>query len=433
MTQSCARQWWNCVSGASDPDEIPALPTPGRMSDICQIFAPVLRVHLNFQADIQDFWSDAYSCLVSLTGSLFPDPVTNFPDFVDRLYRFRERLKPQTVAHCLYYITQFGATSVDDFFLTTFVYVASDTTLAVQTFQFMDSAKFPLWLDFLERRGNVERLYDLFAPHLVLTKSVDCHIEMRLSLASLLTDLVLLKSDLVFHTGIAGSLVKALLGLVDTVPESFSIPFVRLAIQLFEKSFQLGGGYLAVFENSMERLLKLTQYPSSYRSLLYYWLFFRVDAVTPDFFIACLTRHGSLSTATFSLIARFHERASPENVHLVVVFLCRCLSQKGGWARTAGAILLDVCQSGRMDAECRRWFLHYLRLSFMFVRLAAERRKYLRRVLVFLSITADFADIDWVRPALLKNASLAFCEASSFVADFFALEPAVSDDWARDF
>jgi hypothetical protein len=85
-------------------------------------------------------------------------------------------------------------------------------------------------------------------------------------------------------------------------------------------------------------------------------------------------------------------------VHLVVVFLYRYLSQKGGSARTAGAILLDGCHSGLMDAECRC-------LSFIFTRLAAERRKYLRRVLALLSITADFAEID-----------------------FFALELAVSDD-----
>jgi hypothetical protein len=67
------------------------------------------------------------------------------------------------------------------------------------------------------------------------------------------------------------------------------------------------------------------------------------------------------------------------------------------------------------------------------VRLAAERRKYLRRVLALLSITADLADIDLIHPVRFENASLAFCESTSFLADCFALEPAVSDDWEHDF
>jgi hypothetical protein len=127
------------------------------------------------------------------------------------------------------------------------------------------------------------------------------------------------------------------------------------------------------------------------------------------------------------------DEATVEIVHRIVIYLARCLSQQSLWRRVAGQILRSIFSSGRYDDACERWFLHYIRTSFMFIRLASERKRYLRRHLAWLSVmTESFSDVEWIRSSLIANAALAFCKSCRFLANFFRFKPASNQTWKAD-
>jgi hypothetical protein len=437
MDHDPAKAWWNAAASLDEGEMPLVLPSPLRMCQICEILAPVLYVHLEFALEPPNFWDQVRALLTSISRTACPDPVVNFPDFVTFCHAFRDLLKPETVAHCLFYVDQFCVNSYSSFFLSKFLFAIADPELAVKALHFMHFARFPKWVDFIQERGNVERLYDLLVPQLSVPKGENKshHVVLQLHLCHLLIDLVLSHRSLTLHAKTATSLFKAVLGLIDTVPERDSIAFMRFALQFADMLITSGPIYLAIFENSHTRLTKLTARATVYRNYFYFWLSDRIGTISGPTCLSMVTRQSSMSISTFRLIDAVAKTGVLLHVHLVVVYLSRCLIQKMTWARISAGILRDIFASGRFDDVCRSWFLSYLRVSFMFVRLASESNRFHLRIVMWASLVAEaFEEIDWVRAAATHEARLGLCETTDFLRDIFGIDEAAEEpDWTSDY
>jgi hypothetical protein len=407
------------------------------MLAICETIAPVLRVHCNFDIDAPCFWPQLQGVMTALTRVALPPPTSDFARFVLLLFTFRDLVKPRTVPHCLLYVSQFCVGTPDAFFLAQLPYVLWEPELIVRVFDHLHRTEEPHWVGFVSRTGSVERFYDLFVTHLALPKGevLAQQSPLRLVLAHLLTDLVLGYREMAMHGRLAASLFKAVLGLIEGFTETCAVPYVRCFVRIADFLLEAGRAYVSIFEEKADRILKITQKTTVYRSYLYAWLVSRLRLVQRQFATSMLMRWGSLSVNTFQLIGQLAARVPLETVHSIVAHLARCMLQRPIWTRTAGHYLLQIFSSDKYDDVCKDWFLEYIRLSFMFVRLASSLKRYRRRLLIWLScISETFVSIDWLQRSMHENASLCYSADCAILAAFFPCE-AFPDDgaWQADF
>jgi hypothetical protein len=425
MTQDSARRWWHLADDADHNDSLPVIPTASRMRSICEVLAPVLYAHLNFDLEVSAFWDQVQGILTALSRTQFPNPLTHFSMFVLFCYTFRDLLKPQTVAHCIFYAEQFCVGCLSNFFLGKFLIGVADPELAIDAFLYMQTTSFPQWVDFVAERGNIARLFDLFLPDMSHAPA-----NLQLTLAELLADLVLTNCSIPLRREMAASLIDTVLGLIEQVPAALSVAFARCALRVCDAMLEDRRMVDAV----VDRVYKLTQKHSIYRHFLYRWMAGRLGPIDVTAILAMVTRHSSIGVETFSFLENLVGLVEKDAAHVIVVYLAQCLIQKVTWARIAGRVLTGIFAAGRFDDICRRWFLLYIRLCFMTIRLAAEAGKYRARATAWLAaVTECFQDIDWVRSALNDNSCLACSESTNFLSCFFTLDHRENDAWAADY
>jgi hypothetical protein len=132
----------------------------------------------------------------------------------------------------------------------------------------------------------------------------------------------------------AASLFKAVLGLINKVPEGDSAAFMRFALRFADMLLAAGPIYVVIFETSITRLTKLTTRATIYRDYFCFWLSARIGTIAVPTCLSMLTRQSSMSISTFELLDAIAQKVALEHVHLLVVYLSRCLIQKMTWART---------------------------------------------------------------------------------------------------
>ena len=399
------------AEGRDGSDELLSAPSLAHMSSICRELAPVLFAHLNFGLPEDQFWGHATLVLSKITKiTPVPDPMADFQLFVLYLYTFRELLKPANVQDCLVYVNEFCPDPPEGFFVTEFLGAICDPAIAIATYYEMDKTELPLWMKWKEKKGNIERFFDLFVTMIQPGEEV---LETVRLLIELLTSMVLENTELVTWEKLAVSLYKAIVAVIEEVHDDRSVHLARCLMAVGEALVSRNSKQM---EASVIRMKGLLAEESKYRNFLLYWLSQKVSLFNQSVLVTNLTRPALYSNFVFQLIEDVAPKLTLSNLSTLTTHLAKVMIQKQAWMRRASRTLVHIFTKCKTNDSQKRWFGQYVQGCFMFFRLAFEIKKAQDRVTAWVSVAcADFGQIDWIRRHLAKNLVLAVTPETRFL------------------
>lgn len=457
---------------SSNLDAEPVRPKSSHMIGVCRELAPVLHVNLRIEDDEQRFWVHCREIMVKLTRTnAIPDPMNDFALFVLFLYTFRELLKPVNVGNALIYALHFCPNPAEDFFVTSFVFAVGDPCLVVRAFCEMQEKKFPLWVAFMEQHGAAERLFDLFMSFLASERRADekQDSEVKLHISKMLTDLVIERRDMVMWGRMAANLIKALnVIVVDIMSASVKgggqsddnydhneravkgretrvirgrsstvvMSFIRCILNLTEAL--LDAACLDVIKEVFQRICALATTYDICHNYCLAWMERHIKKLDGMAVAKVVESFIDGNIWGLKMVKRLCPLWGSEATGQLVVAITRMLTQSVIYMKLLANIVLDIFRYDLCDAGTREWFIVYLKYMFMFIRLAAESKRYKGRIITWaatFSVRA-FMEIEWFRLAVLRQ--IRYCRSGTDAMDFLdnfvrSGPPIKSASWKRDF
>jgi hypothetical protein len=376
-----------------------------------------------------------------LDADSVPDPMTDFPGFVRVLYENRGVMRLETLEDAIQYVDGFCPSPPGGFFLHSFVFSLSNPVLLSVALNRMEMTGHPMWVEFTDQEGSVERVFDLFLIFLNPSTDVseDQHWVFRVNMANLLASLLYrCHMRLVLVAYLAQTLFERLLLMVKAAPEETAIILLRNAIRIGPVALRYQSRSAAI--SSFNGLFATSTKPGSLvRGTVINWARAHVGStIPPRTFCQWMLGLRPDCPRDLELLAKVAIEFGGNALVLVFQNFCRGMVRDKIWTRTYAQLLVELipyaCENNPL---MRRWFATFLSRTVMFICLAVWKSQYRRRVFVVVTVLASnlFRGEPWAWDVILSATHAAFSGGMQFFANFFDYEPdrEVNEGWIEEF
>lgn len=471
-----AFQWWNShvnenvivtksnsKSNISPPECIMPQKALIAWSNICPFFQ-----YLNIdQTDIQKYW-ESIQKIVSLfyPNEKIPNPISNFPDFIIKLYLIRDVLFPKTVPMCLKFINanmsenklheekninkQISNTAhnkangknknrnsnqappnqtislIDcnncfgnnpaSFCIYNLPLYFLDPVLYFQTLLTLRSSNHPFWQNAISNTKVVDAFFEMQTNFILPLPAFSANEfwEHRLYLSDILFHLI----EHIFIGNNATSILKS-----HPKAFQFTIKFVECCIKLAKNaSFGISVVFfryiiriLKIAQNkipndqiktlSLQFLLNLDKSNSSLVPLAVSFLLKMKPLVIPHSrIIRMISKRGIRDLSDIEIIPSLCEG---NNILQILTLLCRSAISNKLWHRACMSEIIGIINRFSERIDVKDWFQIFIRRIFIFISIASSKMRYRTRTLLLVESLASMSitRISWLQQAILIGAA----------------------------
>ena len=446
MTQYDAFQWWNNIAnyGRYVKNNIPIRPSAERMCEIFQEISPILYTHLYPYLYDNSFWSITQNIMKKLTKlDPFPDPCSNFPMFVHYLYTFKELLNPKTVDDCILYVNLMCPSPPLNFFTTNFIVSISNPELVIYSFYKMQEIQLPLWLEFLNQPGMIEKVFDLFIP--LLNPQNNCNnkksLDISLHLGLLLTQILMKYENISFYDKFAISLYKSIFLLIDSIINRLNdgtiqeqcycepLEFLRIIYLLNEHFIKTNNSKLISLISE-----KVTAYCSTntlVREYILNWAFYHYgDSIKVRAVAFALIKKKKVDFWQINYLSKLLKLFPMESSSIIIPFLAKLMFLNSLFMRVSANEISKYFNLEGSDKSLCHWFATFIRCAFLAIHVFCSRKKYFNRICLFLTILSSSAmmNIGFIKDITFECVSFSQSDATKFIQNFFSCNMNISKE-----
>ena len=448
--ENAAYSWWNkVINDVDDCYDVPTLIDPEEIGNNCQKLSPIFHTYVNLIYSRYNYWDDIYKCAIKLTDDYeIQNPKTDFPSFVESLYKHRKLILVETVDSAINFAQRFCPETNNTFFENEFLFGVSDPLLAVNAMHKMNSEHIEPWVTCIEQNGALQRFFDLFITYLQPANhtSESKYEGFRVILADILTSLIVSRYERNRDNGeklpprieeITLSLYSRLLNLMNYCQTEESISFARFSISLLDASLPT-----FPFEQRMKHIIALmSAAPSGRMSHSMVVMYAISQAAKKNIYYTLVTQQVAKNVED-SFDFYFLDKLA-HTVHdsraLVVKVLSESLTHNKLNMRAAGKLLSKIFQDHtqneemiKKDEDIIEWFKSFIDKLFISFYLSASKCKYLRRIHGICEILGgeSFMCLKFIREEITKCANsliiISRNEAKNpcdFLLDYFEFNP----------
>lgn len=419
-----AFRWWNgIVNDEEDNPNPPGILPPDDASLLVPLISPILHNHTNYTMEDANCWDLIHKSLCKLANNPnIENPNDDFPEFVVQLYSYKKLLKINDIETAMIYIDKFCPNTPNDFFIRDLALSIDNPELCVLVLLKLINDKDERFFQCLNTQGFTDRIFDLYIPFLLLFNLQDEHFKFRLDVSTLLVNVLEINSgQLKDH--MFTSIYQKLLTLITYAPMDIAYSLFRNVMKINDLS--LNNLNREQQQNRLKNLIGIADSKCPIRfAIIHYVAKFNNIFDLYDI-IKYISKKLPVSTTDIEIPIQLVKELNNESpmTHLMVVRnLCRTLMQSNVFMRAAASLLIEFLSNYESD-EIIDWMRAFVRRIFIFFKICVLKNKYLNRVLNLCSVLSSsiFQSIPWLWKSLQLDASEAYRDHLSFIADYFPI------------
>lgn len=404
-TEDClAYQWWNSqISQIKNLNQSPEVVLPSEAHEIWSKICPIFLLFVIDEQDVRTYWESIQTIVKMFISDqvTVPNPISHFPEFIQILYTYQDILIPKNVDYCIYFIKKFGFHDAAHFLLYQSPVFFIEPVLYLETLLELRHMDHFLWNDFVKNSYLVDAFFEMYNSFLlpVTQESSNATYTHRILLCEVFYSLI--HDSIDNHPNILSVINKFLdsaITLATSASNDTIFPVYRAIFSTYDlidsrallSKSDLNGRSMQLFESATNYLAFKFLYGKQY--------------ITPPQVLSVISHRGITSLADLTILSEIAGSCQPAP-HITVV-LRQAIASKV-WHRACFSILRRLAARlwcGRQDA--RDFIVVVVRRLFVWVSLAAMRRRYGVRALLLCESLASLADtrVPWLQQAVLSAA-----------------------------
>lgn len=425
-------------------------------SDVCPFFQ-----YLNIdQTDIQKYWEFVQKVVAFFCpDQQIPNPISNFPDFIVKLYSIRDLLLPKSVSMCLKFIDTFkpqntlsesrtnstenkskskskNSDSMNSNQIicslnstTNFFYQSSasfclynlplyflDPILYFQTLITLKSINHPLWSHVLSNSKVIDAFFEMHTSFIIPLPSYSTteYWDHRLYLSEILYQLI----DHIYVGNNSTTILKThpkafqftlkftecSIKLLKTAPYSISVIFFRYIIRILKIcQYKIPSDQLKPL--CLQFLLNLDKCDSPLVSLCVQFLLKMKPLLIPSSrILRVISKRGLRNLNDIEILSILCEG---NNALQIITLLCRFALSSKLWHRACICEAVSIVNKYSERNDVKDWFQLFVRRLFIFLSIASSKMRYRTRCLLITESLSSMLSLRlvWLQQAVLIGAA----------------------------
>ena len=399
--------WWNLRLGREDdPYSEPECFDPSDAFLIWPKVCPFLQQLIPAEAEPDRYWRAVMSVISRFVEGV-PNPLENFPLFVEKLYEIRGVFAPKNVGEALLLIEKLQTRDLANFVIYKLPSLVQEPLLYFDTMLALHEMNHKLWKTIVVNPSLIDAFFELhdgFIQPLPANAS-EAAWKHRLHLSE---TLFLLIRDSSKATGKSATLASKLIDLnvklLGTAPLEYSGSFLRYTMKLM-KSSQKKIPKEQLHSRAVQILLALDRVNSPLlRVALNFLLSLKPAVVSSARIIKMISHRGIRSVLDLEIIGEIAEGPS---LLPAVFLLCRTAISEKLWHRACMNEVKGLLVKFSSRADVREWFQLFVRRLFVFVAVAYQKMRYRTRTLMLCETLSSMLNVKllWLQQSILTAAS----------------------------
>ncbi|OHT02883.1 hypothetical protein TRFO_06934 [Tritrichomonas foetus] len=434
--------WWNLrieekPNDSSPPNSLVPRKAFLAWSHICPYFQ---KFHIDTN-DAEKYWEFIQKTVATYCpNEQVPNPVTNFPQFVLKLYQLRDLLQPKNVQQCVNLVNIYKPNCVGTFCLYDMPVYFLDPILYFKTLISLRYSNHILWKNVISNAKIVDAFFEMHSNFIApLPKgSSDEFWFQRLCLTEILfllidsiisgnnTATIMKNHPKCFQ--FASKFIECCIKLAGNASLSLSAIFFRYAIRILKVSHNKIPH--DQFKSLSVQLLKTLDKANSPLIHLAFKFVFQLKPLVVPYsrVLKMISNRGIRSLSDIEIVSSFCEGNC---ILPVIIFLCKSALSSKLWHRACFSEITTLLQKHSSRNDVRDWFQLFIRRLFIYIAIASSKMRYRTKTLLLVESLASIMTIRllWLQQCILINAASMFSTKNvpPYFKNFFPISAPVDD------
>lgn len=393
------------------------------MNEVFEKMAPILHAKLNAIQNDSEYWTEARNIVAKFTESEAPNPQSDFIGFAAVLYKIKDSIFPTNPEQCLPFLEKFVDLEDPNFMTVEFPRCICNPILAIQTFRYLHLKKNKIWLQYIEQKGAIGRVLDLFLPFLtpLVGKFEQKYWSFRLEMCDLLTSLILTHfDDIPLVDDFVFSLNRQITLIIADAPIEMAVNFVRFSIQLNTVSLPKIKPETA--GRRITNLIKATPpgTPAHAAVLRFASKGKASQFISRESLLNIVTSQEITSSYDLEMVAAIANQPNHDFQLIAIKYLAKIMTSYSLYSRTAAVLLAKILGKHSKNEQLKSWTTRFIRRLFIWIVLASQKGKYIGKTCKYMELflSDTFSSIPWFSTQIDKN--IVSVKSFDFAPSFFS-------------